>query len=172
MRCSNLFIIWPASLLRIWQERSDILFHLSIHLYLILLFLFYFQTLNSKKILAVDTLPTIVENMAAYLDCLPLESGLGTVTPLWNTLLSQLEILFRRIVFFLSSFEDLVPLLRIMISILRIPCINQFKGVLDPFSKVLSHAIQNQPLEYYYVNELCHLCNRAFNRVSRQPQHK
>lgn len=87
----------------------------------------FFQTLNSKKILAIDTLPTIVENMACYLDCLPLESGLGTVMPLWNTLLSQLEILFRRMVFFLNNFDDLVPLLRIMISILKIPCINQFK---------------------------------------------
>lgn len=122
------------------------------------------ESLNSKKTIPIETLPMIIENMACYLDCLPLEAGLGSIAPLWNALLAQLEILFRRIVFLMHNLDDVVPLLRIMISILKIPCITQYKGILDPFSKVLGHAIQTQILEYQHLVNLCILCNRAFNR--------
>lgn len=121
--------------------------------------------------------------MACYFDCLPIEAGLGSSTPLWNPLLSQLEILFRRTVFLLNQLDDVVPLLRIMVSVLKISVIAQYKvtykfvfatillhklfqGILDPFSKVLSHAIQTQPLKYHYLVDLCYLCNRAFTKVS------
>lgn len=48
--------------------------------------------------------------------------------------------------------------------------INHFvlQGILDPFSKVLGHALQAQPLEYHYLVDLCYLCNRAFTRVSQR----
>lgn len=36
--------------------------------------------------------------------------------------------------------------------------------MLDPFSKVLSYAIQNSMLEYHYLTDLCYLCHRGFTR--------
>lgn len=83
--------------------------------------------MNSKKTLASETLSVIFQNMACYLDCLPIETGMGAATPLWNPLLSQLEILFRRTVFLLNQLEDTTPLLRIMVSMLKISAISQYK---------------------------------------------
>lgn len=99
------------------------------HFTAIMKFQLFFQCLNSKKTLAVDTISVIFQNMACYLDCLPIEAGLGPTAPLWSALLSQLEILFRRIVFFLNQLDDLVPLLRIMVSVLKIPVITQYKVI-------------------------------------------
>lgn len=36
--------------------------------------------------------------------------------------------------------------------------------MLDPFSKVLSYAIQNSTLRYNYLTDLCYLCHRGFTR--------
>lgn len=36
--------------------------------------------------------------------------------------------------------------------------------MLDPFSKVLSYAIQNSTLQYNYLTDLCYLCHRGFTR--------
>ncbi|XP_039288508.1 protein unc-79 homolog isoform X2 [Nilaparvata lugens] len=120
------------------------------------------ESLNSKKCL--EGMPLILFNMACYLDCLPLEAGLGPGSGTWNVLLVQLELLFRRLALQLSSLHDIVPLLRIMISVLRVPGIANCKGILEPFSKVLSHAIQHHILKYHFVVDLCYLCNKAFTR--------
>lgn len=39
-----------------------------------------------------------------------------------------------------------------------------FQAILDPFSKILSYAIQNVVVESHVVVELCQLCGRAFSR--------
>ncbi|XP_012272273.1 protein unc-79 homolog [Orussus abietinus] len=122
------------------------------------------ETLNAKKSLPVERLPIILHNMACYLDCLPLEAGLGPGAATWGGLLAQVDSLFRRLILLLSSIEDVTPLLRIMISVLKVPGIQQFKSMLDPFSKVLSYAIQNSTLKYSYLTDLCYLCHRGFTR--------
>ncbi|XP_017778696.1 PREDICTED: protein unc-79 homolog [Nicrophorus vespilloides] len=122
------------------------------------------ETLNSKKTLPVESMPIILENMACYLDCLPLEAALGPTSPIWNNVLQQLEILFRKLILLLNTVEDIMPLLRIMITIFKIPVISQYKGILEPFSKVLSYAIQTNVLKYNYLVDVCYLCNRAFTK--------
>lgn len=123
-----------------------------------------FEALNSKKSLPIDSLPMILHNVACYLDCLPLEAGLGPGSGTWSALLAQLEMLFRRLVLLLPSLHDVTPLLRIMVSVLRVPGIASCKGILDPFSKVLSYGIENCSIKFHYVVDLCYLCNRAFTR--------
>lgn len=86
-----------------------------------------FQTLNSKKILPIDILPTVLQNMACYLNCLPLEAAVGPNTPMWSTVLQQLEILYRKIILLLNILEDITPLLKIMSSVFKTPLISQFK---------------------------------------------
>lgn len=75
----------------------------------------------------IDILPTILQNMACYLNCLPLETALGPTAQLWGTVLQQLEIFYRRMVFLLSAMEDITPLLETITSIFKIPLISQFK---------------------------------------------
>ncbi|XP_034946562.1 protein unc-79 homolog isoform X2 [Chelonus insularis] len=122
------------------------------------------ETLNGKKSLPVDHLPIILHNIACYLDCLPLEAGLGPGATTWSGLLTQFDGFFRRLILLLSSIDDTTPLLRIMISILKVPGIQQSKSILDPFSKVLSYAIQNSNLKYSYLTDLCYLCHRGYLR--------
>lgn len=130
-------------------------------------------------------MPTILQNMACYLECLPLEAAAGPTTSTWSAVLQQLEILYRRILLLLNTIDDIAPLLKIMICVFKIPTVSQhkvkhliiklitvisvfltFQGVLEPFSKVLSHAIQTHILRYNYLVEICFLCNRAFTKVS------
>lgn len=78
----------------------------------------------------MERLPIILHNIACYLDCLPLEAGLGPGAATWSGLLTQFDGLFRRLVLMLSSIEDSLPLLRIMISVLKVPGIQQSKVIL------------------------------------------
>lgn len=39
-----------------------------------------------------------------------------------------------------------------------------FQNMLDPFSKVLSHAIQTSIIKYNYLVDVCSLCHRSFTR--------
>lgn len=102
--------------------------------------------------------------MACYLECLPIETASGPTSSTWGTVLQQLEILYRRILFVLNTIEDIVPLLKIIICVFKIPIVSQHKGILDPFSKVFSYAIQSHTLKYNYLVETCFLCNRAFTK--------
>ncbi|XP_045481676.1 protein unc-79 homolog isoform X1 [Harmonia axyridis] len=122
------------------------------------------EMMNSKKTIPVDTLPTILQNISFYLNCLPLEAGLGPSTPMWNSVFQQIETLFRRILLILNILDDASSLLKIMVSLFRIPPITQYRGILEPFSKILSYAIQNHQLKYSCLAEICYLCNRAFTK--------
>lgn len=124
------------------------------------------ETLNSKKTLSCDLLPTILDNLACYLECLPMEATASPTSGTWGTVLQQLEILYRRIIFILSSIDDVTVLLKIIIAIFKVPTIAQHKGLLEPFSKTISYAIQTQVLKYNYLVEICYLCNRSFPKVS------
>lgn len=103
------------------------LYNVKLHTLIFLYYKFRFQTLNMKKSLPLERLPVILYNIACYLDCLPLEAGLGPGAATWSGLLAQFDGLFRRLVLMLSSIEDITPLLRIIISILKVPGIQQSK---------------------------------------------
>ncbi|KAF4533554.1 hypothetical protein B566_EDAN001039 [Ephemera danica] len=123
------------------------------------------ESLGSKKTLPLDAVPNMAYNMSCYLECLqPLDSGFGPASQTWNILLTQFESLFRRIALALPSLDNMDSLFCIMISVLKIPGISGFKGILEPFSKILGYAIQNFPLKYQQLSDLCYLCSRAFVR--------
>lgn len=82
----------------------------------------------------------------------------------WGTVLQQLETLYRRIVFLLNAIDDITALLKIIICIFKVPIISQHKGLLEPFSKVLSYAIQTHIIKYNHLVEICYLCNRSFTK--------
>lgn len=65
-------------------------------------------------------MPIVLRNMACYLDCLPMDAGLGAI-------LAQLEVLFRRLALQLQTMDSVTPLLRIMISVLRIQGVASYK---------------------------------------------
>ncbi|XP_076284317.1 UNC-79 domain-containing protein isoform X2 [Lasioglossum baleicum] len=129
------------------------------------------ESLNAKKSLPTERLPVILHNISCYLNCLPLETGLGVGSPIWHGLFTQFDNLFRRLTLMLSSIEDATPLLRIIISLMKVPPIQPMKdqksypqGLLDPLAKVLSYAIQNCIMKYSYLTDLCHLSHRSFTK--------
>lgn len=135
------------------------------------------ETLNSKKTLPSHNLPTVLENIACYLECLPVEATSSPTSSTWGNVLQQLEIIYRKIVFMLNTIDDITALLKIIISIFKVPTISQHKGLLEPFSKVISYAIQTHIFKYNYLVEICFLCNRSFTKVryfnifDKNPQH-
>lgn len=117
------------------------------------------ETLNGKKNLPVDVLPIIIRNLSEYLHAVP---GDSVVHKDWVTAVQGIEQLFRRIILILPSLDEAEHLLTIMASILRVPGIT--KSTLDPFSKVLSFAIQNLTLKHKILNDLCILNAKAFSK--------
>ncbi|CAB0003627.1 unnamed protein product, partial [Nesidiocoris tenuis] len=121
-----------------------------------------------------------------------LSAGLVPSASAWAALLTQLDLLFRRLSLQIQAATPL-PLLRIMLSVLRVPGIASckvrlitffislrylrtyqlsaipnptfyFQSILDPFAKVLGYSVQNFVFKYQYLVDLCYLCNRAFSR--------
>ncbi|XP_063983209.1 protein unc-79 homolog isoform X2 [Diachasmimorpha longicaudata] len=122
------------------------------------------EPMGQKGPLPVAKLPIMLHNIACYLDCLPLEAGLGPGAATWNELLNSFDVIFKKLVLLLSSVGDITPVLRIMISILKVPGIHQTKSLLDSFAKVLSYAIHHSNLKYSYLTDLSYLCHRAYIR--------
>ncbi|GAB0098713.1 protein unc-79 homolog [Sergentomyia squamirostris] len=116
------------------------------------------ENLNSKKTLPLDTLPVSLRNMAEYLQCIPSDIGPG----IWSTTIQGIDTLFRRLILILPSLEEPESLLDIMVTLLKIQGVS--KAVLDPFSKVLSFAIQNLTLKHKVLQDLCCFNSRAFSR--------
>lgn len=118
------------------------------------------EGLNEKKNLPTDTVPRVMSNMAAYLDCLQLEASSAA----WATILPQFDVFLRRLSLALPTAVDMTPTMKIFCSILKIPGLHSFKSILDPFSKILSFIIQNCYFQYQHLLDVCHLCNRAFSK--------
>ncbi|CAG7837387.1 unnamed protein product [Allacma fusca] len=119
-----------------------------------------FEALNSKKTLLMDTVTPVIENIAIYLECLPLEAASST----WTSVIPLAETFLRKILPFIQPPNGVDGMLRMMSCMLRLPGISAFKGILDPFSKIISIVIQNSVLKYPALVELCHLCHRGFFR--------
>nr|KAG5704260.1 hypothetical protein BaRGS_012548 [Batillaria attramentaria] len=120
--------------------------------------LFLLEGLNERKNLPQDTIMLTLNNLSTYLTCVSLESSV----PMWTNILTQFDIFFRRLV--LPNPCNLEPVLSIIITLLKVYVITNVRGILEPFSKILSFAIQNSTLKLQHLIDICSLCNRVFTR--------
>lgn len=81
------------------------------------------DNLNSKKTLPLETLPTWLRNLGEYLQCVPMDAGIGA--PIWTQVVQGIETLFRRIILNLNSLEEPTYLLDIMVCLLKIPGVSK-----------------------------------------------
>ncbi|OXA59651.1 Protein unc-79 [Folsomia candida] len=118
------------------------------------------EALNARKSLIMDTVAHVIENMAVYLECLPLEAASVT----WTSVIPLFEAFLRKILPLIQGGTGVVGILRTMACLLRLPGIAAFKSILDPFSRILSFALGNVGLRHHVLTDLCHLCHRGFLR--------
>ncbi|KAK7904748.1 hypothetical protein WMY93_017355 [Mugilogobius chulae] len=122
------------------------------------------EGLNNKKSLpAGGTMLHCLENIATFMEALPMDSP----SNLWTTICNQFQT-------FLTKLPTVLPLkcpmdssLRIIICLLKIPTTNATRSLLEPFSKLLSFVIQYGAFSLSYLVELCGLCYKAFNKAAR-----
>lgn len=81
------------------------------------------ESLNSKKTLPLETLPSILRNMGEYLTCIPTDIGISPL--IWTPVIQGIEALFRRLVLVLNSLDDPDYLLNTMVAVLKIPNITK-----------------------------------------------
>lgn len=122
------------------------------------------ETLNSKKTLPTDSLPITIRNMAEYLHLIPADINYQS----WSATIQSIETFFRRLLLVLPHFDEADHLLEVMHHTLRIQT-TACKPLLEPFSKVLSYAIQHLPVKYKVLHELCCL-SRVFGRERDRQQ--
>ncbi|KAG9336570.1 hypothetical protein JZ751_002917 [Albula glossodonta] len=108
------------------------------------------EGLNNKKSLpAGSTMLHCLDNIASFMEALPMDSP----SNLWTTICNQFQT-------FLTKLPAVLPL----------------KSLLEPFSKLLSFVIQYGVFSLSYLVELCGLCYRAFNKshmkACSQPLHE
>ncbi|CAB1335244.1 unnamed protein product [Coregonus sp. 'balchen'] len=119
------------------------------------------EGLNNKKSLpAGGTMLHCLENVATFMEALPMDSP----SNLWTTICNQFQT-------FLTKLPSVLPLkcpldssLRIIICLLKIPTTSATRSLLEPFSKLLSFVIQYGVFSLSYLVELCGLCYKAFNK--------
>ncbi|XP_029982619.1 protein unc-79 homolog isoform X3 [Sphaeramia orbicularis] len=119
------------------------------------------EGLNNKKSLpAGGTMLHCLDNIATFMEALPMDSP----SNLWTTICNQFQT-------FLTKLPSVLPLkcpmdssLRIIICLLKIPTTNATRSLLEPFSKLLSFVIQYGMFSLSYLVELCGLCYKAFNK--------
>ncbi|XP_070402862.1 protein unc-79 homolog isoform X3 [Nothobranchius furzeri] len=119
------------------------------------------EGLNNKKNLpAGGTMLHCLDNIASFMEALPMDSP----SNLWTTICNQFQT-------FLTKLPSVLPLkcpmdssLRMIICLLKIPTINATRSLLEPFSKLLSFVIQYGTFSLSYLVELCGLCYKAFNK--------
>ncbi|KAF3701224.1 Protein unc-79 -like protein [Channa argus] len=100
------------------------------------------EGLNNKKNLpAGGTMLHCLDNIATFMEALPMDSP----SNLWPTICNQFQT-------FLTKLPSVLPL----------------KSLLEPFSKLLSFVIQYGLFSLSYLVELCGLCYKAFNKMDLQ----
>ncbi|XP_074599916.1 UNC-79 domain-containing protein isoform X2 [Brevipalpus obovatus] len=124
-----------------------------------------FQNMNEKKHLPPKAqLLHILSNAAHYMECVSLEA----ISPqAWNSFLSVFETFLRKMAFFLPSPGEVFPLssiIRMILITLKLSIINNHRTLLDIYSKFVSHSIQQSPLEYEQLLEICHHAGRIFSK--------
>ncbi|XP_044128552.1 protein unc-79 homolog isoform X2 [Bufo gargarizans] len=119
------------------------------------------EGLNNKKNLpAGGTMLRCLENIASFMEALPIDSP----SNLWTTICNQFQTFFTKLPSVLPLKCSLDSSLRIMICLLKISTSNATRSLLEPFSKLLSFVIQNGVFTLAYLVELCGLCYRAFTK--------
>uniref|UniRef100_A0A8C9AXH4 Unc-79 homolog, NALCN channel complex subunit n=1 Tax=Prolemur simus TaxID=1328070 RepID=A0A8C9AXH4_PROSS len=119
------------------------------------------EGLNNKKNLpAGGAMIRCLENIATFMEALPMDSP----SSLWTTISNQFQTFFAKLPCVLPLKCSLDSSLRIMICLLKIPSTNATRSLLEPFSKLLSFVIQNAVFTLAYLVELCGLCYRAFTK--------
>ncbi|XP_030374943.1 protein unc-79 homolog isoform X2 [Scaptodrosophila lebanonensis] len=118
------------------------------------------ESLTSKKALPVEQLPVIFRNMAEYLQCVPVEAGVGLAV--WSQAMQAMESLLRQVIVIMPSLSNPEYLLDLIASTLRLNCVP--KTLLDPYSKIMAYCVQHTNLEYQTIYDLCTLNTRSFNK--------
>ncbi|XP_053101829.1 protein unc-79 homolog isoform X6 [Hemicordylus capensis] len=119
------------------------------------------EGLNNKKNLpAGGAMLRCLENIATFMEALPMDSP----SNLWTTISNQFQTFFTKLPCVLPLKCTLDSSLRIMMCLLKIPTSSAARSLLEPFSKLLSFVIQNAIFTLAYLVELCGLCHRAFTK--------
>uniref|UniRef100_A0A8C6IPI5 Uncharacterized protein n=1 Tax=Melopsittacus undulatus TaxID=13146 RepID=A0A8C6IPI5_MELUD len=119
------------------------------------------EGLNNKKNLpAGGAMLRCLENIATFMEALPMDSP----SNLWTTISNQFQTFLTKLPCVLPLKCSLDSSLRIMICLLKIPTTSATRSLLEPFSKLLSFIIQNAVFTLAYLVELCGLCYRAFTK--------
>ncbi|RWS14223.1 protein unc-79-like protein [Dinothrombium tinctorium] len=122
------------------------------------------EDFNERKHLPpMSELLHVLSNIALYLKCLNLEA---TTPQLWSTFLPLFETFLRKLTLLLPNAGvcDLSSIVQIMLTTLKLTVINNHKTILEPYSKVISHAILQSPIQYEQLLELCHSCGVVFTK--------
>ncbi|XP_065316536.1 protein unc-79 homolog isoform X1 [Gordionus sp. m RMFG-2023] len=113
-------------------------------------------------------LTTLLANLSDYLDCV---SKREKFSAYWK---SHLFSLFETFFSYLASEVALNPvqskidlfsadvsrtLMDVMLSLLRIPIVSQFKNLFDYFGKILTACLATAPIDIEQLWEMCFLCN-------------
>ena len=101
----------------------------------------HLQALNARKSLVVETLVPIIDNVAAYLECLPLEAA----SPTWSAVIPQCDIFLRKLIVSLPVLGGVDGLLRTMACLMRLPGISAFKV------RQFLNSIKSRPLYNNYI---------------------
>lgn len=121
-----------------------------------------FKDLIERKHLPhMGELICILTNIASYIECIQPEFATHSG---WATLFPQLEAFFRKLSFSIppGRIYNLTAPIRIMLQTIRLPVINSYKTILEIYSKMISQIIQQSPLDYEYLLEVCHLNCKTF----------
>ncbi|XP_006811597.2 LOW QUALITY PROTEIN: protein unc-79 homolog [Saccoglossus kowalevskii] len=115
------------------------------------------EGLNFKKTLPGQHTLIVLYNLADYLECLPTESA-----AVWSPVLPLFETFFRKLLGFLPDHCDMTSTFRIMIALLKTPISKNLQALLDPFSKVISYALQKCRCKLQNLLDICMACHRTF----------
>ncbi|XP_015463394.3 protein unc-79 homolog isoform X1 [Astyanax mexicanus] len=119
------------------------------------------EGLNNKKSLpAGGTMLHCLDNIATFMEALPMDSP----SNLWTNICNQFQTFLTKLPAVLPLKYPLDSSLRIIICLLKIPTSNATRSLLEPSSKLLSFVIQYGVFSLSYLVELCGLCYKTFSK--------
>ncbi|XP_071164350.1 protein unc-79 homolog isoform X1 [Mytilus edulis] len=119
---------------------------------------FLLEGLNSRKNLPSDNIMLLLNNLSMYINCISLESS----APMWNSIILQFDIFLRKLPTVLPNPCDMTPVLKIITAILKVSGVSTARFILEPFSKLLSFAIENCNFKLQHMLDICSLGNRSY----------
>ncbi|CAG0916657.1 unnamed protein product [Notodromas monacha] len=121
---------------------------------------FMLEQYGGKRPLPMNSLNTVLANMAVYLEVVPSEA----LAISGSNLVQAMEVFFRKLVLIMSSITHFRALLSIIASVLKLPAVASYKGLLEPFGKVVGYCLITGAISFPMLTQICHWCNRAFSR--------